>query len=75
MKEITDAEFEEEVNKKDDKEKKVGFFRTIFLKLFCLHSWYKYGEVLVCDKGAEIPHERRHTLICEKCGKIKKITL
>lgn len=46
-------------------------------KWACNHLWNVHYEIAVWDKEAslEMPIETKQTLICEKCGKIKRIIL
>lgn len=44
-------------------------------KWACMHKYKLHKEMSIHAKGYERPVEMRHTLICEKCGKIKKIRL
>ncbi len=48
-------------------------------KWACGHQWKFYAEMDLFVKGDNraipIPIQIRHTLICKKCGKIKKIVL
>jgi len=55
--------------------------KKILEKLSCKHKWYTYNETetyssFTCGSiKNEIPIKHKHTLICKKCGKIKKIIL
>lgn len=68
-------EFEEEIKKKDEKDKKVGLFRSIILKFFCLHSWDECERTNIWGESDKYPDAIILTLICKKCGKIKQINL
>ena len=55
--------------------------KELWQKICCLHKWtvhyqanlYKEGTLL--DDETSLPHTRRRTLICKKCGKITQINL
>lgn len=53
--------------------------RTALINLInkwaCAHSWDTYATANRWEKGIEMPVEVRHTIVCVKCGKIKKIQL
>lgn len=47
-----------------------------FKKKFCCHDWKFYHEMKTMpSNGSETPLRIEHTLICTKCGAIKKIEL
>lgn len=54
----------------------MGFFNDLLTKISCHHDWKVHKEVEVyefdCSKR---PYEIIQTLICNKCGKIKKVKL
>ena len=54
--------------------KKVSFLKLWCLKKFCMHDWKAYHITNVMGDG-DIPIRIDHTLICRKCGKIKKISI
>lgn len=47
--------------------------KQLLSKWVCHHKWELYNRMNVTDKGKVYKVE--DTLICEKCGKIKKISL
>lgn len=49
-------------------------FKSWLMKFACHHKWFTYYKCDVLDHRDEIIGFE-HTLICEKCGKIKKIRL
>ena len=50
--------------------------KEFFIKLCCCHQWQRYKRVNIFEKdGDKRPVTIRETLICTKCGKIKRITL
>jgi len=52
-------------------------FKRWLLKHTCSHDWEVHYEIKVRDSDSilNIPVAIRQTLICNKCGKIKKINL
>lgn len=47
-----------------------------FEKIACHHEWMMHKEVEVyASEKDELPVKTKQTLICKKCGKIKRITL
>ena len=49
---------------------------NILEKWGCMHYWEKYNTTNVfIESHKDIPHKIIDTLICNKCGKIKKIEL
>jgi len=42
-------------------------------KKACHHDWILHAKTKVYDNPLENPVCIRHTLICKKCGKIKRI--
>jgi hypothetical protein len=58
----------------------MNIFRQLLEKLVCKHKWKVYKQVIKYHsyKGHrpdELPIETRETLVCIKCGAIKRITL
>jgi hypothetical protein len=54
------------------------FFQSLLEKLACKHSWEQYHTInlwLVSLEGDKDWYGGRQTLICKKCGKIRKIKL
>ena len=49
--------------------------KELFEKLCCKHKWYKHQRVHILERGYENPTGYEDTLICKKCGKIKKVKL
>ena len=52
--------------------------KELLNKICCCHEWYRYSRVHVKDIsfGEDLPCTyTQDTLICKKCGKIKKIKL
>ena len=51
----------------------------ILEKWSCHHEWSVYHQTEIYSQFAnvdtDVPMKRRHTLICKKCGKIKKINV
>ncbi len=48
-------------------------FDKIIEKLFCKHIWKeKYAETVIYEHKIK---SRVYILICEKCGKIKKVSI
>jgi hypothetical protein len=44
-------------------------------KWFCLHKWELYQRTNAFSKGYQRPSRVEDTLVCKRCGKIKKISL
>ena len=54
----------------------MNFIKEYFSKLCCKHDWEERYNVTVYEYGFSIiPIKHKVTLICKKCGKIKKIEL
>lgn len=55
------------------------FFLNFFIKLSCPHDWKSYYRSSFYEEEetsyADLPFKITDTLIYQKCGKIKKITL
>ena len=54
--------------------------KEVLIKLLekwaCSHDWDQYHRTNVYeDDNTETPYKIKETLICKKCGKIKKIEL
>ena len=50
--------------------------KDFFKKLCCCHKWQRYKRVKTFEYDDDkLPSKITDTLICTKCGKIKKITL
>jgi len=50
--------------------------KKLIEKILCMHKWNTYNESKTFEySGAELPIYVTHTLICEKCGKIKKVNI
>ena len=50
--------------------------KQILQKLSCLHKWKSHNRTKVYDPECrDTPYEIKETLICQTCGKIKKIKL
>lgn len=54
-------------------------FKALLEKWACMHQWKVHNSATIYghldDPENDLPIRRKETLICEKCGKIKKITL
>lgn len=50
-------------------------FKQWLAKLACMHTWRTHCRTKDVEYDGGIPRAITETLICEKCGKIKKITL
>ncbi len=48
---------------------------ALFKKWSCAHEWEFYYETNMWVAGGKYPTEIHHTMICEKCGKIKRISV
>lgn len=45
-------------------------------KWACCHDWECHHKINVYeDEWSKMPYKTKETLICKKCGKIKRITL
>ena len=50
--------------------------KQLFTKWGCMHDWKLYHSADLYENNSKPrPYASRHTLICKKCGKIKKINL
>jgi len=49
--------------------------KKLIEKWTCKHKWKVHYENKIYNKGSELPHTIQQTLMCEECGKIKKIKL
>lgn len=50
--------------------------KKLFERWFCKHKWKEFDRVWVFEKDYDkMPTKTKVTLICEDCGKIKKINL
>ena len=52
----------------------MNYLKAIFEKWECKHKWHIYASHSI-GKDIKNPEIVVDTLICKKCGKIKKITL
>ena len=54
----------------------MGFLKNYLDKISCHHQWEVHEQVnrFQFDEST-MPVEVRQTLICKRCGKIKKITI
>lgn len=44
-------------------------------KLFCLHDYRLIANIDVYNRHDELPVKTKHTYMCEKCGKTKRVIL
>lgn len=52
------------------------YIKQFLDKLFCLHKWDNVSEMNVFEyENSKMPYQTKRTLICERCGRIKKINL
>jgi hypothetical protein len=52
-----------------------GLFKSWLAKFACHHKWYVHHKCDVYDEGGNSRIGFEQTLICENCGKIKKLKL
>lgn len=60
-----------------ENDKSISFkeiFIKLILKLLCSHKWEFYFQSTTKNINGSI-HKVEHTLICQSCGKIKKIDI
>lgn len=54
----------------------MGFIKDLLTKISCHHDWRVHKEVNVYEfNSSKRPYKITQTLICNKCGKIKRIKL
>jgi hypothetical protein len=54
----------------------MGFLKNYLDKIACHHEWQVHFESRVYEYSfSQRPYKIEQTLICKKCGKIKKIQL
>jgi len=55
----------------------IELIKQILAKWGCMHQWKTYHKTNVYDwaRNSDLPNRIEVTLICTKCGKIKKIEL
>lgn len=52
----------------------MGFIKDFLSKLSCHHEWYVHDQTKTYEREwSKKPYKIEQTLICKKCGKIKKI--
>jgi hypothetical protein len=51
------------------------FFQSILEKLTCMHAWETHATVETATIFSDKTYKVEQTLICKKCGKIRKIKL
>ena len=52
-----------------------GLFKSWLAKFACHHKWYVHHKCDVYNGKDKIPIRFEQTLICQDCGKIKKMML
>lgn len=52
-----------------------GLFKSWLAKFACHHKWYVHHKCDVYNEGGKARIGFEQTLICENCGKIKKLKL
>lgn len=53
----------------------IKLIKAWLAKKACMHKWITHFRIESYRDGDKLPFQRRQTLICSKCGKIKKIIL
>lgn len=57
----------------------LNLLRAILEKWACKHDWDTFAKTKVYDEGDTMdtayPIRTRYTLICKRCGKIKKVAV
>ena len=54
----------------------MGFLADLLSKASCHHEWYVHDETKTFEgPTSSLPYKITQTLICKKCGKIKKIEI
>lgn len=49
--------------------------RSALQKLACAHEWDTIAHITIDDEFTHAPVGHRLTLVCRKCGKIRRVTL
>ena len=50
------------------------YFQQLLDKWFCLHDWKEFERIVIYSSSRELSKEKI-IVVCNKCGKIKKIEL